>query len=314
MRALERKVFRELDDFMSDGVTYDDNMNATKFEITAVQPKIHYWLGTDPLTQYKLDHKFDKLSKQACQKDSLWLMNPWLVANCITEAHIRLFALGVGAAGSGGFVQSAMFLWNMLRQTGHLPRAESEPGSALVNLGDSTTTSKQHVLLLDHLIDVFGDMVFSGPPPKDNFMNRFDLMLGVRPEAFAKNQRKHKRTVTASRAHNETGRGMHPNISIACLMHDDNYAPKANLLESIINQTSPGLHPLVATRQLIDSELGQAKDGNVRGLRGPMINLNMFKVHRLCVRLFIALEDALRQNLEELHTEVWWRVRSNYRW
>jgi hypothetical protein len=298
MRALEQKVCRELDDFMSDGVTYDDNMNPTKLEITAVQPKIHYWLGTDPLTKFKLDNKFDKLSKQACQMDSLWLMNPWLVANCITEAHMHLFRLGVGAAGSGGFVQSAMFLWNMLRQTGHLPRSESV--SALVNLGKATTTSKEHVLVLDHLIDVYGDMVFSGPPPKDNFMNRFDLMLGVRPEAFAKNQRKYRRTVAVSRAHNETGRGMHPGISISYLMHDDKYAPKANLLESIINQASPALHPLAATRQIIDSELGQADSDDVRGLRGPMINLNMFKIHRLCVRLFMALEDALRQNLEEI--------------
>jgi len=92
MRTLARELGEEADRFLGDGMTYDmDIMEGPKRMCHITRGRVVFWAETDPLMEFKVTNGVDKLSAQATQRDSL---------------------------GAGGFVQSAMHLWNMLKWTG----------------------------------------------------------------------------------------------------------------------------------------------------------------------------------------------------
>ncbi|TFK34445.1 hypothetical protein BDQ12DRAFT_738188 [Crucibulum laeve] len=297
MRSLGRQICADMDEFTNDGVLYSDIMDGANYMISKFRPQIHRWLLTDPVYDMKIRNGWDKMSQQASEKGSTWRMNPWLTANAISEATIMLYHAGALVTGAGGMIGSAMHLWNMLRQTGYLEQPED---SAVALKG----ASKDHILLFDHLIDVFGDDVFSGPLPKKDFFKQIEIMLGVRPEAYAREKRKLKKTATASsrKAHNDIGRGILPEVSDAFNLHEADYFPsKATKSVAWSSVEKSEIHPLAATRALIESELGQSRDGSKA--RGPLINLNLLKVHRLCVRLFTELDRVMPAELERVFYE-----------
>ncbi|KAF8889671.1 hypothetical protein BD779DRAFT_1469741 [Infundibulicybe gibba] len=181
-------------------VTYDTNKDMAQELVTQSRSQIHHWLACDAMWDLKIKAGWDKVSKQSTQKDSLWRMNPWLTANAMTDAYMQFFFLDL-------VVQSA--------------------------------SGKNHLLLLDHLIDIFGQKVFTGAPPKtaDKFLKNFDIMLGVRAEAEMWNMRA-----------------------------DDYRTPKTP------SDTSHD-HPLSATVKLAESELGGQRGPliNLNLLKWPML-------------------------------------------
>ena len=302
MRTLARELGEEADKFLGDGVTYDMNiMESPKRMCRVTRGQVMFWAEKDPLTDFKVANGFHKLSAQATQRDSLWLYNPWLTANMMAQALVDSFNAGVGVMGAGGFVQSAMHLWNMLRWTEQLPPAPECEG-AMVRVGNKEMKSRKRVLLMDHLIDVIGDKVFSGSPPKDKFLTGFHLMLGVRPEAFAKEKRERKKTAKPPphKASNEAGRGVLPEVSDAWRLHDDKYVLHRDKFRA--GKVGPTMNSLERVRRIVESELGQGdaeNNGWARG--GPLLNLNILKIHQLCVRVFTELQ-ALRPELERVYS------------
>jgi len=148
----------------------------------------------------KLHHDWDKLSKQAMQKDLLWLQNPWLTANVISEITLDYFQADVSAASASGFMQSAIQLWNMLKQMRYLP-------PPLHDSRHDSNTTKEHVLL-------FG------------FLKHWEPMTGIRRVRSGKRQfKKHK---PPRQRYHESGWGMLPNMSELVLIHRDHYFPKDN--------------------------------------------------------------------------------------
>lgn len=312
MRNLGNAVLQEYHHYQTDGILYGENMS------TIAKPFVEYaastiknWVSEDLITAMKLRHNWDKLSKQATQKDSLWLQNPWLTANVISEITLDYFHAGVSVAGAGGFVQSAIQLWNMLRQMGYLP----PPHSASAIVGHESNMTKEHVLLFDHLMDVFGDRVFSGPPPKSDFLKNWELMTGVRAEEFARDKRQFKKTADrpTRQRHHESGRGMLPNMSELFLIHLDDYFPKDNPDAQKRGFSSEYQHPLVALVELVDSELGRpSSKSSSAPPKGPFLNLDLMKIHRFCIRIFTELEPVLRPRIETIlgvpldHTQIQW--------
>ncbi|KAF8174104.1 hypothetical protein BJ912DRAFT_991180 [Pholiota molesta] len=314
MRNLGRMISQEYQDFMNDGVLYSENMDmSAKPFISQSAVEVQNWMELDLITQLKLRSDFDKVSKQATQKDAFWLQNSWLTANVIAEASLDFFFAGVAVMAAGGFIQSTIQLWNMLRQTGYLPQRTS---SAVI--AKDSFTPKDHVLLFDHLMDIFGDKVFSGPPPKSNFLISWEIMMGTRPEAFARGRRQLKKGSEFNRPHNEHGRGVEPEISELFNMHHAKYFTKNKGSTASRNQTTDKngqKHPLAATLDLVNSELGQSATLQSQAPfepRGPLININLFKVHRLCFSLFTELERVLRPEIERFigspldHTQINW--------
>jgi len=202
MRNLGSSVLEEYHHFQKDGILYGKNMgNAAKPFVEYAVTTIEDWVCDDIVTKIKLDNDWDKYSKQATQKDSLWLQNPWLTANIISEVTLDYFYAGVSVASAGGFVQSTIQLWNMLREMGYLP-----PRHSSVIVGHDSTVMKEHVLLFDHLMDVFGEKVFSGPPPKSGFLKQWEIMTGIKAEEFARGKRQFKKTAEARpRSHELAG-------------------------------------------------------------------------------------------------------------
>ncbi|CAA7264299.1 unnamed protein product [Cyclocybe aegerita] len=329
-RNLARTVVNEYSSFLFDGVLYDDNMDLiARPHIRESLESIKFWVLGDPLQDIKYRYGWDKLSRQASQKDSLWLQNPWLTANVISEMMLDYFFSSTAVVGAGGFVQSTIQLWNMLKQTGYLTFA---PSSSIV--GQDTSSNKEHALLFDHLMDVLGDKVFSGPPPKSNFLKQWDIMMGVRPEEFAQGKRQYKKNASDSRrirAHNEAGRGITPEVSDAWALHEADYF--ASTLTSSVQRKridqaeNKHNHPLAAMLDLVNTELGEptppapvsrpaahtAQTVSTGLRRGPLLNLNFLKVHSLCVRIFTALEPVLRPEIEQRvlgqpinHTQINW--------
>ncbi|KDR80061.1 hypothetical protein GALMADRAFT_1177275 [Galerina marginata CBS 339.88] len=267
------------------------------------------WLGSDPVMVLKFQHGFE-CSEQASQKDSLWLQNSWLTANAISEATMDYFYAGTAVVGAGGFVQSAIQLWHMLKTTGYLVLPLT---TTLV--AENSSLMKEDILLFDHLLDVFGEEVFSGPPPKSGFLKQWDLMMGVRPEEFARGKRQYKKTVTEPlrpRAHNEAGRGILATVSELWNLHEGNYFSSKTKLAP----DNRCRHSLTATLDLVNSELGQSTITQLGSetihQRGPLLNLNLLKIHRLCFRIFAELEPILRPDIERIidkpleHTQVNW--------
>ncbi|KAF8960307.1 hypothetical protein BDZ97DRAFT_1922220 [Flammula alnicola] len=300
MRNLGSNIKKEYLDFLNDGVLYDKNMDLiAKPFINQSNVEIYNWLELDRVMEAKLKFGWDKLSKQATQKDALWLQNPWLTANAISEASLDFFFAGVAVVGAAGFVQSAIQLWNMLRQTGYL-----DPPSSSSIVEKNSTSTKERILLFDHLMEVFGDKVFSGPPPKSGFLKQWDLMMGVRAEDFARGKRQLKKTAEPSlrsRAHNESGRGIVATISELYNVHEANYFTTDTSASQKRSSGKDDKHPLAATLDLANSELGQSAtlpSEDSFQPRGPLLNLNLFKIHRLCVRIFTELEPILRPDIE----------------
>lgn len=314
MRNLGRLISEEYLDFTHDGVLYSENMDmCAKPFIRHSTVEVHNWMELDLVTKVKLRSGFDKVSKQATQKDAFWLQNSWLTANVISEASLDFFLAGVSVMAAGGFIQSTIQLWNMLRQTGYLSQRTSSTVIAM-----DSFAPKDHVLLFDHLMDIFGDKVFSGPPPKSNFLISWEIMMGTRPEAFSRGRRQLKRGSEFNRPHNEHGRGVEPEISDLFNMHHAKYFAKnkgSTLSQNRTTDKSEQKHPLAATLDLANSELGQSatlQSQEPFEPRGPLLNINLFKVHRLCVNLFTELERILRPEIERFigspldHTQVNW--------
>ncbi|KAF9470493.1 hypothetical protein BDN70DRAFT_998916 [Pholiota conissans] len=313
MKNLGKLMDKEYRAFTNDGVLYSDLMEITARPfITLSITEVYNWIELDKVTEHKIVNGWDKLSKQATQKNALWLQNPWLTANIVAEASIDFFFAGVSVMGSGGFVQSTMQLWNMLRQLDYLPPRVS---SAVATKNGHAP--KDEVLLFDHLIDIFGDKVFSGPPPKSNFLISWEMMNGVRPEAFARGKRQLKKGTNPNRPHNDSGRGVEAPISDLYNMHQAKYFSnyKAGTASTSNKAVNKQKHPLVATLDLVNSELGQSAtlpSQDTFEPLGPLININFFKVHRLCVDLFTELEPILRPDIERFidgpldHTQVSW--------
>ncbi|KIM46901.1 hypothetical protein M413DRAFT_440469 [Hebeloma cylindrosporum] len=322
MRNLGSKIFREYQHFQTDGMLYGENMSTiAKPFVEYASAMIENSVSEDFVTQMKLRNGWDKLSKQATQKDSLWLYNPWLTANVISELTLDYFYAGTAVTAAGGFVQSAIQLWNMLRQMGYL----SPPKSTSAIVGYGSNTRKDHVLLFDHLMDVFGDKVFSGAPPKSDFLKAWELMTGVRAEEYARGKRQYKKTAERPLRprHHESGRGMLPNMSELLLIHKGEYFPKDSLFEAQkrVSSGSSGSqykHPLPALVDLVNSELGYPSTSPSSTTpppppaKGPFLNLDLLKIHRLCLRLFTELEPVLRPMIESIlgvpldHTQVQW--------
>ncbi|KAF9484992.1 hypothetical protein BDN70DRAFT_871677 [Pholiota conissans] len=197
-----------------------------------------------------------------------------------------------------------MQLWNMLRQTNSLPLSDA---SAIVSTSDSPSANpKDHVLLFDHLIEVFGSQVFSGPPPKEKFLVSWQIMMGHRLEAFAQGKRQVKKGAVPKQALHATGKGILPTISEAYNVHEADYFAKDTVTDKVKRRDFEQKHPLAATLDLVNSELGcsaalpfQASFSNTRG---PLININFFKVHQLCTKIFEELAIALNVNLETFVT------------
>jgi len=144
MRNLGDAVLQDYHHYQTDGIFYGEKVAKLFVEYAATT--IENWVSEDLVTAMKLHHDWDKL-KQATHKDSLWLQNPWLTANVISEITLDYFQARVSVASAGGFVQSAIQLWNMLRQMGYLPPPLHD--SAIV--GDDSNTTKEYVLLLGFL-------------------------------------------------------------------------------------------------------------------------------------------------------------------
>jgi len=147
MRNLGDAVLQDYHHYQTGGIFYGENMSkVAKLFVEYAATTIENWVSEDLVTAMKLRHDWDKL-KQATHKDSLWLQNPWLTANVISEITLDYFQARVSVASAGGFVQSAIQLWNMLRQMGYLPPPLHD--SAIV--GDDSNTTKEYVLLLGFL-------------------------------------------------------------------------------------------------------------------------------------------------------------------
>jgi len=126
-------------------------------------------------------------------------------------------------------------------------------------------------------------------------------MLGVRPEAFAREKRGTKKTAKPAlyRASNEAGRGVLPEVSDAWRLHDNKYVLHQDKFRA--GKVSSTMHSLERVRRIVESELGQGDvedDGLARG--GPLLNLNVLKIHQLCVRVFSELQ-ALRPEFERVY-------------
>ncbi|KAF5379084.1 hypothetical protein D9615_005911 [Tricholomella constricta] len=299
MRALGRRLYQEIDTFLGNGVTYDTNMSEAQNIARVVNFGIEKGLLTDFLTLVKVKNGWDKLSMQACQPDSFWLHNPWLTANSMTDALMDAFMLSTGVMGAGGFVQSAIHLWNMLKQTGHLPVAsEANEDTAVIDPANPPRSATQaRDLLLDHLVDVFGDKVFSGPPPAKRFLTRFELMLGVRAEEFAVEKRGRKKIAQTSyrnHAYNQSGRGVTALDSDAWRLHNKGFVlEKLWASQGRKKPASSDQHPLAYVQALAEAELvlggSEASDA-----KGPLVSLDILKIHQLCIRLFGQLHEALQ--------------------
>ncbi|RDB29985.1 hypothetical protein Hypma_014119 [Hypsizygus marmoreus] len=306
MRSMGERCCGEMDKFTRDGVTYDPRMDDTKHLLKEVRSGIHHWLGMDYNTIVKVLHGFEKLSTQACQVDSLWRLNPWLTANAMSEAFMNFFLVGTDIVSDGGFVRSTMHLWNMLKQMGYLPPpstddSESDPTAVFKPGGDRNR--KGHHLLMEHLVQVFGDEVFGGPPPAEKFFACFQTMFNPRPEAPSRGKRK----PIQSPHFNAAGRGVSSIISDAWSLHCDDYALKQAETKSENAGSAGALNPLEYIRKLVESELGHGPLGDDT-VKGPLVNLNFLKIHHLCVRLFTELDEVLREDFKDVFSRPYKEV------
>ena len=311
LRNMGHEMVKDYEEFLSSDFLYDDKMDLY------ARPHVQKCLETIPFVMV------DKLKalkirsgiqagKQACQEDSLWLYNPWLTANAMTDLILNYFSASILVTAESGFLGSAIHLWNMLQQSGHIPSSQASPAL-------KGHPPQKHVLLFDHLVELFGPSVFFGPPPKSAFHKQWDLMRGVKVEEFAQEKRKLKSTSQEPfrrRQYHEQGRGITMKTSDAWNLYVGDFFPddKRSNKDGILR------HPLALTFDMISSELGYKPPGSPASMepRGPLINLNLLKVQSLCLRLFSRLEPILRPEIERIsgmpleHTQKDWPRLTGY--
>ncbi|KAG5643643.1 hypothetical protein DXG03_000569 [Asterophora parasitica] len=194
--------------------------------------------------------------------------------------------------------------------------------TALIDKSDDLSKASAH--LMEHLEYVFRDRVFSGPPPTERFLARFELMLGVRPEEFAADKRGRKKTAPNSKGHNaysSSGQGVTALDSDAWVLHLEGFAlEKFWATRKRSKPTSAvDLHPLSYAQALAESEV--QLNASATEYKGPLVSLYVLKIHQLCIRSFGELQKELRgafiwvfgRVLDELiRTQVHWAMITGY--
>ena len=311
LRNLGREMVNDYEEFLSSDFLYDKKMDLyARPQVQKCRETISFVM-VDNLKALKIRSGI-RAGKQACQEDSLWLYNPWLTANATTDLILNHFAASILVTAESGFLGSAIHLWNMLQQSGHIPSSQS-------SLADKGRLPQKNLLLFDHLVELFGPSVFFGPPPKSAFYKQWDLMRGIKVKEFAQEKRKLKNTPQQPfrrRQYNAQGRGITMKNSDAWNLYVDHFFPdeKRSKKDGILR------HPLTLTFDMISSELGYKPPGSSASMQphGPLINLNLLKVQFLCLRLFTQLEPILRPEIERIygipleHTQKDWPRLTGY--
>ena len=105
-------------------------------------------------------------------------------------------------------------------------------------------------------------------------------------------------------------------MSELVLIHRDHYFQKDNFPDAQKRGCSEYQHPLAVLVELVDSDHGRpfSKSSSTAPppSKGPFLNLDLMKIHRLCIRIFTGLEPVLRPRIDAIlgvpldHTQIQW--------
>lgn len=325
MRNLAWRIGSEFDQLLDENFQYDPNtMRGIEDHLQAWKGVLISHMGRDELTAYKLKAGWGRLSKDAVQQDSLWRMNPWLCANAMAYATLEHAHIATNFISGAGFVASALHLWNLLQRTGHLSSNQQQQKppillfDALVHVfgqqvfcGDPPAEKflNRYCLMLGVKAEAFAATA-SRRKHKSDATAADGSFLGLGGSSGARAGSGAGGGGKKKVASHQGGRGLTiDNASeIYKLLAADFATPSPEQCEKLRQKLQQArtskenlqLHkdddkddddmssPLSLTVQLVENELGRQAGAT------PVANLNLFKVHRLCLSLFHELDEMLR--------------------